>query len=103
MEVEGGDSGKGGWGEEVEEEKVNREKGKREEEKWKCRSQEEEQERKRKDVIAEVRRVDGSDKTLYLPAAECIRQHVNVETQYQGLLSQTGQTWTDSGICSVIK
>lgn len=36
-------------------------------------------------MIAEVKRVDGSDKPLYLPAAQCIRQHANVVTQYRGL------------------
>lgn len=36
-------------------------------------------------VIAEAKRVDGSDKPLYLPAAECICLHVNVGTQYRGL------------------
>lgn len=36
-------------------------------------------------VTAEVKRVDGADKTLYLPAAECIRQRVSVGTQYPGL------------------
>lgn len=36
-------------------------------------------------VIAEVKRVDGSDETLYLPAAESIYQHVNVAAQYPGL------------------
>lgn len=32
-------------------------------------------------VITEVKRVDGSDKTLYPPAAECKRQEENVGTR----------------------
>lgn len=37
------------------------------------------------DVIAEVKRVDGSNKPLYLPAAERTHQHVNVGTLCQDL------------------
>lgn len=50
-------------------------------------------------MIGEVKRVDGDDETLYPPAAESIKQHVNGAAQYLGLrgrLSHAGQTWTPS-------